>query len=415
MRRRHSTTRATTAHKLESRLWRWTRRLAIGTFSATTAVLILGIFIAAAPAPVQPGQYVVIAYNELGMHCMNQDFSEFMILPPFNTLRAQVIRRGGSPEPMGNDVQVRFTIPQNTHSVDKTNFWEYAPQLFGVTLEPDVGLTGNTLFGNMIKRPGLREFEASGIPLTPIDDLGRENPYPLAIVTATMNGQVVAQTQAVVPVSWEISCNICHTTPGISVGRDILRKHDARHGTSLEQQMPVNCSRCHADPALGAPGQPGVKSLSAAMHGSHATRMQPAASLISDCYACHPGVRTSCQRDVHRARGMQCAQCHGGMDALGITSRTPWVDQPSCRECHQSRRPNYEFEPAGVLFKDATGHGGVKCVTCHFSPHSMGPATTETDNLQANRLQGHPGVINTCTTCHTQVPSDPFPHRGDDD
>ena len=34
-----------------------------------------------------------------------------MILPPFNTLRAQVIRRGDSPEIMGSDVQVRFNIP----------------------------------------------------------------------------------------------------------------------------------------------------------------------------------------------------------------------------------------------------------------------------------------------------------------
>ena len=31
------------------------------------------------------GDMVVLGYNDLGMHCMNQDFSEFMILPPFNT------------------------------------------------------------------------------------------------------------------------------------------------------------------------------------------------------------------------------------------------------------------------------------------------------------------------------------------
>ena len=36
---------------------------------------------------------VVLGYNELGMHCMNQDFSELMILPPYNTLHAQVIDR----------------------------------------------------------------------------------------------------------------------------------------------------------------------------------------------------------------------------------------------------------------------------------------------------------------------------------
>ena len=55
-----------------------------------------------------------------------------------------------------------------------------------------------------------------------------------------------------------------------------------------------------------------------------------------------------------------------------------------------------------------------KCITCHGSPHTMGPATTDSDNLQAIRLQGHAGIINTCTTCHTTTPSDPFPHRRDD-
>lgn len=380
--------------------------------------LYVGVAAALAPTPQAApalGNYIVVAYNELGMHCMNQDFSELMILPPFNTLRAQVIRRGGSPEIMGSDVQVRFNIPGNTHSADKTNFWTFAPQLFGVAFPPDTGVTGTRLWGSMPKRAGLREFEATGIPLTPLDDMGLENPYQLATVTATMNGAVIAQTQAVVPVSWEISCNICHTTPGISVGRDILRKHDTRHGTQLESHMPVNCSSCHADPALGAPGQAGVATLSSAMHSSHASRMGPAATLASECYACHPGIRTNCQRDLHLESGMRCASCHGGMSDVGNPARTPWVSNPRCADCHQTRRPTFEFEPPGVLFKDATGHGGVKCVTCHSSPHAMTPAATATDNLQSNRLQGHAGVINTCTTCHTQTPSDPFPHRGDDD
>ena len=52
----------------------------------------------AAPAPVVSNPFVVLGYNELGMHCMNQDFSEMCILPPYNTLKAQVIyRRGEEP------------------------------------------------------------------------------------------------------------------------------------------------------------------------------------------------------------------------------------------------------------------------------------------------------------------------------
>jgi hypothetical protein len=68
-----------------------------------------------------------------------------------------------------------------------------------------------------------------------------------------------------------------------------------------------------------------------------------------------------------------------------------------------------------VLFKDATGHGGVACASCHGSPHAIAPNVTDTDNQQAIFWQGHAGIINTCTVCHTQQPSDPFPHRGEDD
>ena len=36
--------------------------------------------------PASRSEYVVFAWNDLGMHCMNRDFSELMVLPPFNVL-----------------------------------------------------------------------------------------------------------------------------------------------------------------------------------------------------------------------------------------------------------------------------------------------------------------------------------------
>jgi hypothetical protein len=222
---------------------------------------------------------------------------------------------------------------------------------------------------------------------------------------------VLAKTQAVVPVSWEMSCQLCHNDPGVSTATDILRDHDRLHGTTLEQQKPVMCASCHADPALGAPGMPGVPNLSSAMHLAHAPRMGEI-NLENSCYACHPGIRTQCQRDVHAARGITCTDCHAGMDAVGDPARRPWLDEPRCAECHT--RPGFEFEPAGVLFRDAVGHGGVKCIACHSSPHAITPATTAADNHQSISQQGHAGVINSCNLCHSTPPSDPFPHRSDD-
>lgn len=355
--------------------------------------------------------YVVFAYNELGMHCMQQDFSQMMILPPYNNLRAQVIRRGESPDIMSpSDVAVTYELASNTHSADKCNFWTYSKGLLGNAVPPDVGLAGQGLAGTMTSAVN-RQFIATGIPLTPIEDSGRENPYQLATVTASMGNTVVARTQTVVPVSWEMSCNICHNTPGEPIATNILKAHDRLHSTNLMGTQPVFCASCHADPAVGSPGQPGVKSLSAAMHGAHASRMD-AAHLDNACYACHPGFRTQCLRDVHSAKGITCTNCHGSMAAVGSTSRTPWVDEPKCATCHT--KAGYEFEQPNTLFRDSVGHMGVACMACHGSPHAITPTSNAADNVQAIAKQGHAGTIDTCTVCHTVKPNETFPHRRND-
>ena len=38
-------------------------------------------------------QFQVLAANDLGMHCMDREFSVFSILPPFNVVNAQVVRQ----------------------------------------------------------------------------------------------------------------------------------------------------------------------------------------------------------------------------------------------------------------------------------------------------------------------------------
>ncbi|MGD2054942.1 MAG: cytochrome C, partial [Gammaproteobacteria bacterium] len=39
----------------------------------------------------------VLAFNDLGMHCADLDYSTFVILPPFNVIHSQVIERGDKP------------------------------------------------------------------------------------------------------------------------------------------------------------------------------------------------------------------------------------------------------------------------------------------------------------------------------
>ncbi|MCB8932872.1 MAG: cytochrome c family protein [Fimbriimonadaceae bacterium] len=365
-------------------------------------------------APQILGDKLVIAYNDLGMHCLNDDFSEICILPPYNTMRATVIDRSNEdPKILTTGVTVEYSIPGNTVSHTKTNFWDYAPALFGVALPLDVGLTGNGLTGSMTPTAD-RDWIASGIPITPITDQGANDPYQLARVQVRQNGQVKDVTYAVIPVSWEIHCDYCHRPQnGDTVAGDILRKHDRKHGTDLMNQKPVLCASCHADPALGTAGVPGVSSMSSAMHSSHAKRAMPyrmrSGPAKEACYNCHPGTQTQCLRDVHYARGMKCEDCHGNMKAVGSPLRTAWVDEPRCGSCHHV--PGHEYEQPGKLFRDSVGHKNVKCVVCHNSPHAIVPTVTAQDNEQMLRVQGHVGTLDTCSACHSRAPDHPFFHR----
>ncbi len=313
---------------------------------------------------------------------------------------------------MTNNVTVDYRIVNNTTSANKTNFWQYAHPLFGANLPPDIGLTGNGLRGRMLPT-GNNDWAATGIPVTPLNDQFQLDAYPLAEIRVVIDKEIVATTPTVVPVSWEISCNLCHAPgmPDAAVDTDILTKHDLRHQTNLLGSRPVLCAGCHADPVLGTAGQPGVPTLSHAMHGSHADRMGPVASLGNTCYACHPGFQTNCQRDVHFARGIYCVNCHGDMASVANPQRVPWVDEPTCASCHQARQPEFEFEEPGRLFKDSRGHQGVHCAACHGSPHAITPTVTKVDNVQAIWQQGFAGTIRDCKVCHTSQPHESFEHH----
>jgi hypothetical protein len=370
----------------------------------------------------------VIAWNDLGMHCMNQDFSEFMILPCYNTLHAQVIdRRGKMPRIIESGVQIQYRIPGNTHSSDKTNFWVYVEDLLGKKLAPDVGLTGNRLSGQM-SPTGKGDWIVTGIPLTPRMDSGKINTFQLAQVTVNRNRRAAAETSPVTPVSWELRCDFCHHgAPDAPIS--VLEAHDLLHQTNLYDPAtggpaggtPVLCGGCHAQPELGIPDNHdgAVSSLSHAMHNAHASRMMDVVDSVPNgntCYACHPGPNTQCLRDLHARRQMVCADCHAGgtkdsemaMLAVADPARTPWVTEPRCDDCHH--HPGYEYEQAGTLFRDSRGHGGIYCEACHNSTHALTPARDYNDNVQSIMLQGRAGTIQDCTVCHAAKPRAKFQH-----
>jgi len=397
------------------------KHLYFPTLSLLLSVMLIGcgsgstIVDYGSPTGIVNTKMVALAYNDLGMHCMNQDFSEMAILPPFNNLYAQVILRGDLPEIIESGVMVNYSIPGNTHSASKTNFWTYLRKL-NIPLPNNLGLTGHKLSGTMKPAAGRNDWVADGIPLTPVADNGKLNSYQVASVKVIQSGAQVALTNTVVPVSWEMSCNLCHKTAGISTAKDILRKHDKLHGTHFDNQQhkPIVCGACHTQAPLvplGLAGNPDLPSLSRAMHSAHANRMNPVQSATGGviCYACHPGIQAKCQRDIHSQKGMDCLDCHGPMQNVAYPARRPWVDEPKCGSCHS--KSGFAFEQVNTLYRNSVGHGSVHCEACHGSPHAITPTTTIADNAEATLLQGHPGVIDVCAVCHKGTPDDRFFHR----
>lgn len=355
------------------------------------------------------GDTIVLSWNDLGMHCMNETHATFSVLPPYNNLYAQVIQRGSAgvlPELLTSGVTVEYAIPGNTYSVGKTDFWDWDVALFGVDLPPDIGLTGRGLVGTFDPVGG--HFVAEGIPITPFPDAtpDTEDPYQQAhVVVRGPGGDVLAESAPVVPVSTELRCVDagCHSSE-----QAILNAHENEDGFD-PNDTPILCASCHASPALGTTGDPEAGYFSEVIHDKHEFLDEELPG-IDGCYRCHPGVHARCLRGTMGTDyGMICQDCHGNMRQMSRSienGRVPWLDEPSCGGCHTAQYG----EPAGQLYRQSTGHGGVMCAGCHNSPHAIWPSGLDRDNANAIALQGSAGTLSDCTVCHGSIPNGPGPH-----
>jgi len=462
------------------------------------ALAVAAVFLTASPA--LAARYTLIGWNNLGMHCMDGDYSVLSLLPPYNTIHAQLVSPTGEliDDPAADGITVTYraiadpTGAINTTSLNKTNFWMHVDELFGATLPVDAGLAGFAMPGaantprTMAWDATQHWFVAEGIPITPYDDQGRKNYYPMMRLEARdATGALLASTDIVLPVSDEMDCSTCHSAksgpaakpsegwsddpdPERALRLSILRLHDERQANDplfgpalaaatydpagLERTAlggtAILCASCHLSEALPGSGQAGVSALTSAIHGLHASVTDPQNGMTLDhsgnrsaCYRCHPGSVTRCLRGAMGSAvasdgslAMQCQSCHGSMSAVGDPARTGWLDEPSCQNCHSGTATNNAGQirftsaldasgarrqpadrtfatnentpaPGTDLYRFSTGHGGLKCESCHGSTHAEFPASHENDNLQSIALQGHAGALAECTSCHPSVPS----------
>jgi hypothetical protein len=393
------------------------------------------------------GDFAVIAWNDLGMHCMDSDYSVFSILPPYNNLHAQLVDRTTG-KLLSTDVTLTFEADEdtrgsmNTSSSTKTNFWDWAFSLFGVNLQKDTGLTGNPV-QNRTPAPLIYDavngyWKAEGIPVTPYDDDKKVNYYPMVkVVAKDIRGTILATTRTVLPVSDEMTCKSCHSSnsgasiarpsagwvndanPARDFRRNILRLHDegksgvsgylsalstngysfAGLSSTAGAGKPILCANCHASNALGKTGIAGIKPLTEAVHSWHAYVMDMnTGKTLNDatnnaaCYSCHPGSQTQClrgimgiARDLQGTLLLQCQSCHGTMSKVGSPARRAWIDLPSCQHCH------YRAATTGQYVRDTNvfdSSGKLKEVSGIFTTGS---------NLYKDSV-GH-GKIR-CEACH---------------
>ena len=363
--------------------------------------------------PAASMSYIVLAWNDMGMHFFNPTYDQEVILPPYNTVWAQVIKRGNPPEIVTTGVTLEYQIVDNTSSYGKGTatplriygqFWDNSFDLFGVSLAHDTGLNlvdpgiHNGLSGTMLLKGN--HFEVDGVPVVPINDAGTWDPYQVAeiVVRDASTNAELARTRATVPTSDEINCAKCHgQTINTEEILSVLAEHDeAEETTFVADGVPVLCADCHGSPALGQVG-PGSSELylSLVVHRFHYDKG-------ATCYDCHPGATTKFHRSTaHTTADGNCVTCHGNLASVAasiILGRVPWATEPKCADCHKFVA---EVDTGTTLYRNANAHNGISCPACHGSPHAQVPSNKAADNYQAIQYQNKALALGSCRVCHS--------------
>jgi hypothetical protein len=391
-----------------------------------SATVVAGVSLCFAPQPSRAASTAVLGWNNLGMHCMDSDYSVFSILPPYNTIEAQLIV-GGKLVTNGSGYTITYQAVAdpagsfNSTSAGKGNFYSFVSLLYGA-VPVDAGLAGWNMPGTnntpqaMLFEPTnfvlVNWFRAEGIPLTPYDDALQKNPYPMMrLVARDAASNVIATSAIVLPVSDEMDCRACHasgsytnTLPAAGWANDgnperdyrlnILRLHDERqmalhpqlyadalaaqsfnaaglYASVVTNSKPILCAICHASVALGTTGYTNVPPLTTSMHARHATAPDPVLSVTLDnalnraaCYRCHPGSTTKCLRG-----------------AMGAAVTADGTMAMQCQSCHGAMSQVGAANRIGWLMEP-------NCQSCH-----TGPATHNNGEIRYTSVFESNGVV----------------------
>lgn len=459
------------------------------------------------PIDPKPGaeDWVLLAANDLGMHCADTDFQIMSILPPFNVVHAQLIQKGinGHLPELLDDQSAKVSYRASSNAFDpvspssvntsslnslevfKSNFWELSDEGHSLALEnygvlypgqhvlglcegssfncesalalfdplgseqglpvpdvnhlPELAIAQQAMPGAANDRQEFAKFDkdidffvqlpfgkriqnvnwfaAEGIPILPVDDSGKLNPYPLMRLEAFEANQtlhiqsVKTSLDIVLPVADEADCFNCHASVSDSGNGsaaefalntmyangiewdialeesapppqklqnaakiNILRLHDAKHGedyvstidgtpipcldgsepSCLDQRRPIQCSECHYTPALDLAQTGPIDEPEQGQFGRQQTR------------------HVSMSRAMHYSHGnlpdFMGEPLFPAMPAPDDVNRTTELvknvlDQ-TCYQCHPGKQTQ--------CLRGAMGSAGVVCQDCHGDMQQVG-------------------------------------------
>lgn len=432
----------------------------------------------------------VMVSNDLGIHCTCPDSSLISILPPANTLRAQVFN-GSEIVTDPAKIRVEYTVPFADQLMTDPQYLTYLdnankmyPTQEGwakVSRANPVSIVGTPLkSGKFVSKPEHNMWVAELIPVFPpkqpaggegtfkdaFGDIRQAFPRVTVTVKDAVTGAVLAQnTNTTTPVAFA-NCCTCHkeiykdkfgqypANPLDSFRQTMLAPHDLKHNTDLlkltQAGIPVRCSRCHVDPAVGGktPGYPlslypkaaGLRlpipakamTLSMALHQGHNLKNEfhsryAALGFKESCEACHPGKETvGCMRGLHvnmttasgKKLDFKCSDCHGDLNMRFATGQLldPWSYRtlPRCSNCHKNNIgewTNSQIEQYGKIqfggaYLNSRGHADNKilCTSCHGSPHAEIPSKISWENIFYTTFNdGKAAPLGKCYGCHTDA------------
>lgn len=391
-------------------------------------------------------RYQLFGANDLGMHCGDLDSRVVVILPPFNVVHAQVVKRGAEPKLLtSKGAAVIYSAASNPDdplrnrtpllaadgSVFKTNFWDVARQAYAPFYPPGV-----------LEKfyPASLDITDVGLPVVNVEELYLGS-GALKLYQATMPSITTFKTRK--------SSNV-----PVKITADPYRANEPQRMPLFERDFPLFASlpfgyvapKVNWFTAAGIPittfddaGRENpfpLMRLQAAKPLKSGKLGKPFASLDvvvpvsgeADCKGCHTAAPTgnglATAALTTAGREVATPQQDPRWGHVPVLVSEEWAADLNMLRLHDLKHPADSLESA-IDPVSGIADAPVACQTCHYSPAldlaQVGPQTTAGGLKQANKPSmskvmhaGHAAFTHNGQPLFAEMPPPTDPRRTED-